>query len=271
MPTGDETFRSGRARLRYRDEGAGRAAILVHGWTLDLEMWNPQAAALAGPFRIVRYDRRGFGLSEGMPGIAADCDDLGRLLDHLQLAGPILVGHSQGARVALAFAGRHPERVAGLVLDGPPDESAEAAAAGGDDFSVAEYRGMVREQGVAAFRRAWRRHPLMRLHSADAAAGDLVARMLERYPARDLLEPPVDPAQPAGSAVLARLATPVLVVNGEFDTPTRRRAGEKLARVLPRAERLVVPGAGHLPNLDNSNAYNAALRAFLLRQSRVAA
>ena len=122
MQSRDEYFRSGEASLRFRDEGRGPPVVFIHGWTLDLEVWNPQAAALAESFRVVRYDRRGFGLSGGEPGRAADVEDLGRLLDHLQLASVTLVGLSQGARVALAFALAHPERVAGVVLDGPPDE-----------------------------------------------------------------------------------------------------------------------------------------------------
>ena len=52
------------ARLRYRDEGAGPAVVFVHGWTLDLDMWEPQAP-LAAQLRLVRFDRRGFGLSSG--------------------------------------------------------------------------------------------------------------------------------------------------------------------------------------------------------------
>jgi pimeloyl-ACP methyl ester carboxylesterase len=63
----------------------------------------------------------------------------------------------------------------------------------------------------------------------------------------------------------------VLIVNGELDTRARRRAGEALARALPAAERIVLPGAGHLPNLDTPGAYNDALRAFLRRQSLAAA
>ena len=95
--------------------------------------------------------------------------------------------------------------------------------------------------------------------------------MLERYPAHDLRAAPMSPPPPAGTAALARLMKPVLVVNGEFDTPIRRRAGEALARALPLAERVVVPGAGHLPNLDAPRAYNDALQAFLERLSRAAA
>jgi len=102
-----------------------------------------------------------------------------------------------------------------------------------------------------------------------------VDRMLARYPARDLLSTAADPASPAGAGAgagaLARLRLPALVVNGELDTPIRVRAGEAMARALPHAERVVVPGAGHLPNLDNTNAYNEAIQAFLRRQSRAAA
>ena len=271
MHAQDEYFESGETRLRFRDEGAGSALVFIHGWTLDLEVWNPQAAALAGPLRVVRYDRRGFGLSDGAPGIAADLEDLARLLDRLELVTPTLVGQSQGARVALAFALRQPERVAGLVLDGPPDEIGEPTAAGDEDFSIAEYRALVRDRGVEAFRDSWRAHPLMRLYGSNPAAAELIGRMLARYPARDLQAPAASPPPPAGPSALARFAKPVLVVNGEFDTPIRRRAGEALARTLPLAERVVLTGAGHLPNLDNANAYNEAIQDFLRRQSRAAA
>ena len=267
----DEHFESADARLRLCDSGAGAAVVLIHGWTLDLDAWAPQAAALVSSFRVIRYDRRGFGFSEGIPGRAADHADLGRLLDQLRLEEATLVGHSQGARVALAFALARPERVTALVLDGPPDETGDADTAGDEDFSIAEYRRLVAEQGVDAFRRAWRSHPLMRLHTGDAAARGLSARVLDRYPARDLRWAADAPPPPAGAAALARLQKPVLVINGEFDTPVRRRAGKALAHALPLGERAVVPGAGHLPNLDAPRAYNEALQTFLHRQSRAAA
>ena len=270
MQEHDQAFHAGDARLRLRDEGAGAAVVFVHGWTLDLDAWEPQAAALAGSSRVVRYDRRGFGLSEGMPGRAADVEDLGVLLDHLRLDVATLVAHSQGTRVALAFGLRQPERVAALVLDGPPDEAGDGAA-GDEDFSIAEYRRLVEEQGVDAFRRAWRSHPLMRLYTEDAAARALAARVLGRYPARDLRGFVEPPPPPAGASALARFMKPVLVVNGEFDTLIRRRAGQSLARALPLAERVEIAGAGHLPNLDAPRAYNDALQRFLERQSRAAA
>jgi pimeloyl-ACP methyl ester carboxylesterase len=267
----DQHFHSGDARLRFRDEGAGAPVVFIHGWTLDLDAWEPQAAALSESMRVIRYDRRGFGLSGGAPGRADDFEDLSRLLDHLALDAATLVGLSQGARVALAFALRQPARVSALVLDGPPDETGEDAGNSDEDFSVAEFRRTVAEQGVEAFRRAWRDHPLMRLHTGDAEVRALADRVLARYPARDLTGAPDSPPPPAGASALARFARPVLIVNGELDTRARRRAGKALARTLPAAERIVLPGAGHLPNLDAPGAYNDALRAFVRRQSLAAA
>ncbi len=98
-----DKWRSGDAWLRVRDQGAGAPIVFIHGWTLDLDSWEPQAAAFAGSHRVVRYDRRGFGLSEGLPGRAADAEDLGRLVDQLGPGAVTLVGVSQGARVALAM------------------------------------------------------------------------------------------------------------------------------------------------------------------------
>lgn len=271
MQAGGRQVEPGGAELRCRDEGAGRPVVFIHGWTLDLEAFEPQARALAGRYRVLRYDRRGFGLSPGEPGRAADAEDLARIVARLEPARPVLVGHSQGARVALAFALAHPGRLAGLVLDGPPDETGSPAAAGDADFSVEAYRALVAAEGVEAFRRAWAAHPLTRLYGGDPEAAGAVERMLARYPARDLAGPAARPSPPAGAAALARLELPVLVVNGEFDTPGRLRAGEAIARALPAGERVVIPRAGHLPGLDNPNAYNEALAAFLRGRSREAA
>lgn len=266
----DRTFRSGSTRLRYRDEGDGPALVLLHGWTLDLEVWDPQAAELSRSFRVIRLDRRGFGLSEGEPDTQADVADLAALLDHLGLAQAALVGMSQGARAAVGFALAHPGRVTGLVLDGPPGDLA-GQDGDEDDLSHADFRRLAQAEGLAAFLAAWRRHPLMRLHAGDGQAEALLAQVLARYPGRDLLGPGPAPPEPVATAALARLQVPVLVVNGEHDTGRRRIAGERLAGLMPRAERSLVPGAGHLANLDNPHAYDDIIRNFLRRRSRAAA
>jgi len=256
------------ARLRYRDEGAGNAIVLVHGWTLDLEMWEPQVP-LARQHRVVRYDRRGFGLSTGIPSLADDVTDLRALLSHRGVASPVLVGMSQGARVVLEFAARYPGVARGLVLDGAPPFSA------GDpddatDLPMRAFRETASHEGLAAFRKLWTAHPLMRLVTREAATHLLLASMLTRYPGHDLiaLQPP-----PPGLAgrLLDGIHTPVLIVNGARDIESRHRASVWLREALPAASHVVIDNAAHLPNLDSPRDYNRLISDFASRQMPAAA
>lgn len=258
------------ARLRYRDEGAGPVVVFVHGWTLDLEMWEPQAA-LAGELRVIRYDRRGFGLSQGEPSPAADLADLGALLRALGVVGPMLVGMSQGVRVVLEFAARHPGAVRGLVLDGPPPLVGAAQAEVQDDLALDELRRVALHEGMPAFRRLWSRHPLTRLVTTDPHMHALLARILARYPGRDLLADGEPPREAIDARSLAHIDTPALIVNGAHDSAIRRRAGASLRAALGAAEYSVVPDAGHLPNLDAPREYNQLMSGFARRHLPAAA
>jgi pimeloyl-ACP methyl ester carboxylesterase len=253
-------------RLRYRDEGQGAAVVFIHGWTLDLDTWDPQSAELGRSMRVVRWDRRGFGLSRGSPALVRDVSDLHALLDHLQIARATLVGMSQGARVAVAFALGFPERVASLVLDGPPNFASDFESGADEDLPLGHYRELVRASGVESFRRLWQDHPFMQLRTQDPQARELLQRVLARYQGLDLRDPSSASNVTIDLRSLAAARLPVLIVNGEFDSASRRRAGDELGRALPLAVRALVADAGHLANLDNPRAYNEIIRAFLERQ-----
>jgi 3-oxoadipate enol-lactonase len=246
-------------RLRYRDEGEGPAVLLVHGWTLDLEMWNPQVRALSAGFRLIRLDRRGHGLSGGVSTPQRDREDLVALCAHLRLARVALLGMSQGVRAVLEFARVAPGRVAALLLDGAPtfDRAADP------DVPLAHYAALARARGIQAFRAEWAHHPLMQLRSRDGKAEALLTAMIARYAGNDLLAAMAE-AEPAPIA-LESLPVPALVLSGELDLPSRRQAARQLARRLPNAELAVIPAAGHLPNLDNPDSYNTVCRDFLSR------
>jgi len=263
----DLYFETSGVRLRYRDEGRGCAVILVHGWTLDLDQWESQAAALAGEFRVVRLDRRGFGLSSGLPSIAGDATDLLALCEHLGLDSVALVGMSQGARSVLQFAKSYPRMTSCLVLDGPPHSGTEDATGNSHDIPYEYYRELAQTQGLSTFRREWSEHALARLRTADPEAHALLVRMIERYPGRDL----TDTTGHADAMPLvqwfASVDRPALVINGEFDLDSRKRFARQLALQLPQVECAEIPDAGHLCNLDNPRAYYDALKRFLERHA----
>ncbi len=255
------------ARLRYRDEGSGRAIVFVHGWTLDLDVWEPQMP-LAAELRVLCYDRRGFGLSSGDPSLARDISDLGTLLSVLGVVSPLLVGMSQGARVVLEFAARHPSYVRGLVLDGAPPLPGDVPT---DDLALDSLRRLAEQRGLDAFRRAWSMHPLTQLITGDARMHTLLARILARYPGRDLLANDALQREAIDRKLLADVRVPVLVINGARDTEARRRAGNLLCDALPSAEHVIIPDAAHLPNLDAPREYNQLMSGFARRHLPAAA
>lgn len=264
----DHHFDHAGARLRYRDTGAGPALLLIHGWALDLEVWDLLAAELTRRFRIVRADRRGFGRSPGTPGLDADVADAIALLDHLRLPRAAVIGMSQGARVALRLAADHPDRVASLVIDGAPPLPGLPAQRWVDETPLDAYRSLLRSQGIGAVRGLLSAHPLLRPRSADRTSHAMLAAILGRYPGTDLaLEANASPpARGAARAGLPTLSLPVLVLNGEHDSAQRLAVGAALGAAWPTATRRVVQGAGHLACLDEPRIYAALIHEFMRPQ-----
>lgn len=260
----DRFFDTTGARLRYRDDGSGPIVLFIHGWALDLELWELQARQLAATHRVLRFDRRGFGLSSGEPSLLADIADVDALLDHLAVARVVLVGASHGARVALRVASRSPERVSALVLDSPPDELGTGRGALTREIPLAAYRRLAQSGDLEELRRRWGAHPFTQLVSREPVAHQVVARMLARYSGADLLRPAE--SLPALTS-FETLKMPIRVLNGERDLPSRRASGAALARALPGGRHVSIPEAAHLPGLDNPAAYGLALREVLAAAS----
>jgi pimeloyl-ACP methyl ester carboxylesterase len=241
------------ARLRWRIDGAGPCLVLLHGWPLDLEYWDPAVALLAERFKLLRFDRCGFGRSSGQPDIHRNVADLAALMAAAGQQRAVLLGMSQGARLALHFVSRHPQAVRGLVLDGAPVIDAEP------ELPMARFRQLLASEGIDALRAEILRQPFMRIHRDDAASRDLLAGIVARYPALDLQRPAQRaPAPPE----LAGTGVPTLILNGSLDSPARREAGRRLQATIADARRIELPGAGHLALLDDPAGYAAALTGF---------
>jgi pimeloyl-ACP methyl ester carboxylesterase len=266
MPVGPDSYLdvSG-IRLRFRDEGRGAAIILLHGWTFDLEMWDPQVAALRDEFRLVRFDRRGHGFSGGVPDSAQDATDITRLCRHLKLNSVALIGMSQGARAALRFASSAPQQVTSLILDGPPNLEQHAVD---EEVPMQHFRELARKGGLAAFRREWCKHPLVQLCTESAPLQQQVHAMIARYPGRELLDPAAV-GTAAAPFSLSLIQAPTLVLSGAYDLPSRLQSARNLCAELPHAEHVILPEAGHLINLDQPALYSKLCRAFLKRHTHL--
>jgi len=256
------------SRLHYRIAGRGPAILLLHGWALDGRLWTPLLAHLAQRHRVITVDRRGFGRSTGSVSLDREAQDLRVLFLRLGLTRAAVLGMSQGARVALRLAQGRTPALRALILDGPPAPPRRPGDPGHEDPPLARYRSLLAAEGVNAFRREWRAHPLLTLRRPRTSSRWLLARMLARYRAQDLRAAPR--ADGARRRVDPRtIRTPTLVLVGGKDQPARLAAATALRAQLPRAQLARVAGAGHLPNLDQPRAYARALEAFLRRHGPV--
>jgi pimeloyl-ACP methyl ester carboxylesterase len=123
------------------EEGRGIPLVLLHGFPLAKETWDPVVRLLHGRARIVRFDLRGLGRSSGPAGpvtLERLAADLAGVLDRLSIERAVVAGHSLGAMVAWAFARNHRERLAGLALIcGRSDGADEAEAANREALAAA--------------------------------------------------------------------------------------------------------------------------------------
>jgi 3-oxoadipate enol-lactonase len=255
-------------RLQYEDVGTGPAVVLIHGFGLDMRMWDPQLADLAAAFRVIRYDCRGFGASGPLdPAVPySHAADLLALLDHLSIDQAALVGLSFGGQVALKAAFLAPARVRALalldsLLEGAPwDEVSKAG--------LIELNNQLVAGGVAAGREAWLAHPLFAGAHKQPDVSVALTAMVADYPGQHWLgqDPHLPDATPPID-MLERLTMPALVVAGEHDVPGFLAMTDVLASRLPTAERMLVPDAGHMVNMEQPTAVTALLLRFLRSHS----
>jgi 3-mercaptopyruvate sulfurtransferase SseA/pimeloyl-ACP methyl ester carboxylesterase len=252
------------ARLAYQVTGEGPAVVLVHGFGLDMRMWDPQAEHLAQRFRVVRYDCRGFGASGPFdPAIGyTHAGDLLALLDHLGIGSAVLAGLSFGGRLVMQAALAAPGRVAGLilldaVLDGVPWDPGSAGP-------LDETARQAQARGLLAGREAWLAHPLFAAARRQPEVAGSLAAMVAGYPGQHWIgHDPHEQTGPQPIDVLEHLAMPALVAVGEQDVPGFLEMSAVLARRIPGAQHRVVAGAGHMINMERPAEVNELLTQFL--------
>jgi len=252
----------------YEDAGRGTPVVLVHGHGADLRLWELQAPALVeAGYRAIRYDVRGHGRSTAPPtGYTWEnyALDLRGLLDGLNVEAPAhVVGLSMGGGIALEFALDFPQRASSLVLVDSAlpgfDYSPEFAGA------IEELVAAVRAEGPrAAFERLWLAHSLFDGVRRFPERFELIRTMALEYAAADYLdETPYTPPERQAVDRLAELRAPTLVLVGELDIPDFQIIAEVLAGNIAGARLQVIADSGHIPPLEQAQAFNEALLGFL--------
>ena len=247
--------------VAYARGGEGPPLVLVHGAVSDGRMWRPQLEALADEFTVVAWDEPGAGRSSGLPDgftLANYAECLATVIEAVNLGPAHVAGLSWGGTVVLELFRRRPELIgtatfvdtyAGWKGSLPPEE-VEARLEG------------VRRQ-LAAPRESF--DPTFPGLFAKAPGPDLVPLLQEIADAvrPETLELQVDLMAAADQRdVLARVAVPTLLVWGADDVRSPPTVAEQFEAAIPGSKLVVIPDCGHMSNLEQPGAFNAAVREF---------
>jgi pimeloyl-ACP methyl ester carboxylesterase len=246
--------------VAYDSAGDGPPLVLVHGAAGDAREWRPQLAGLSDDFTVIAWDEPGARRSSDIPadfGLAGYAIALAALIETLGAPAHVC-GLSWGGTVALELYRRQPQAVATLVL--------------ADTY--AGWKGSLAEDDVRA-----------RLAGAERMLADPAATFHPTFPGLFAAEPPGDAIELLDAIaadvrheslrvalaamaeadlrdVLPSIAVPTLLLWGELDARSPLTVARGFARAIPHAELVVIPGAGHMSNLERPEEFNAAIRAF---------
>lgn len=253
--------------MAYVERGEGDPMVLLHAFPLNSRMWAHQAEALAGlrpSWRVITPDYPGFGRSPhppAQPDVRYYAEQVGELLDKLELDRIVLGGISMGGYVAFACLRLFPERVRALLLANtrpePDDEDAREARR--------ETARKVAEEGVEGLlelqlERLLAPSTLKNNKDVVESVRDMI---LESSPDGAVAALGAMRERPDSTDLLGKISVPTLVIGGAEDPLSTPEIMRGMADKIPNSRHVTLPGAGHLSNLEDPEGFNTAVREFL--------
>lgn len=251
---------------RSVDLAAAPPVVLLHGQPGSAAVWAPLRPLLA-PRRVLAVDRPGYGLNPaGAMGFAGNVAALVARLDAAGVDRAVLVGHSWGGGVAALAAARHPDRVAGLVLAASVGPGALTAT---DRVLARELLGELTHYLGYLLAGPWVRRGLRRRARRTLGPGERadVERRLAANRARPLWRSALVEQRALVAehgtldAALPRIQAPTVVLAGTADRVVPPRVAVRLARRVPGARLVLLPGAGHALPQTHPGPLAAAVRS----------
>lgn len=258
-------------KLFYEETGSGTPVVFVHEFAGDCRSWEPQMRAFARRYRCIAFNARGWTPSEVPADVASYSqararDDIRSVLDQLGIAKAHICGLSMGGFATLHFGLAYPDRALSLVVGGVGygAEKGEREKFRNEAVVIA---GRLESQGMAKFAEAYAYGPTrvqfenkdprgfaefkqqLAEHSAKGAANTQLGVQKERPSIFDL-EPQ-----------LKKLTVPTLILSGDEDWPCLL-PGVYMKRMIPSAALQLIPNSGHTINIEEPDAFNAAVAGF---------
>jgi len=278
----DDAVHAADVKLHVTDTGGpGRPVILIHGWPLSGEAWAPQVGPVShAGFRVITYDRRGFGRSDKPDGgydYDTLADDLARLIEQMDLRDVTLVGFSMGGGEVARYIGRHGEDRLHSVVFAAAVPPYLMKTADNPEGPLTEDSAEEMEEGMKADRESFFDQFTNDFFSAD---GKLEVTEAERQKAIALCEQSDQTAalgcmEAFGTtdfrSDLGKVTVPTLVIHGDSDgiVPIEG-SGRRTADAIRGSRLEILVGAPHGCNTSHPHEFNASLISFLKMQDQTA-
>jgi pimeloyl-ACP methyl ester carboxylesterase len=246
--------------LYYERAGEGYPVVLIHGQLWDRRIWEPQFLPLAARQDVVRYDGRGHGRSDPPTGPFSPLDDLGRLIDQLEVERCALIGLASGAALAIDFALAYPQ-VADAVVAASPFLSGYVWEDRGIDLVNDEVRAAIAKgdlgEAMAIELSVWT--PLEGDAQMDALIRDVAMDNVRALTIDESL------ARPAPSAVdrLSDLQAALIVIVGDEDVEEVPKIADLIESKVPGTHKRVIASADHAVNVRKPEKFNQLVLDFL--------
>lgn len=254
-------------RLAWLQAGQGQPLVLLHAFPLSADMWQPQLDTVPHGWRLIAPDLRGLGESTGPPARSVDdhAEDVLALLRHLNIERAVIGGLSMGGYITFALYRRAAQRFRALILaDTRAEPDTPEARAGREQMQAS-----VREKGAIAAAEAMLPKLLRPRALTDPALASepdhLRDLMLRNTPTGIIDAIETLKTRPDSLPTLPLITAPTLIIVGDEDQATPPPMSETMRdgiRAAP-ATKVIIPDAGHMSNLEQPTAFNAALWSFL--------
>ena len=239
--------------IYYEVHGSGPPLLLTHGYSSSSHMWRGQIEALSRDYQLITWDMRGHGHTDypedqGLYSEAQAVEDMAAILDAVGAETAIIGGLSLGGYMSLAFAATYPQRVrALLIIDTGPGYTSDTARDGWNANAEKTAQRWERDglsklaNGGAETRTSPHRDATGLARAARGMLAQVNARVINALP---------------------DIKAPSLIIVGADDAPFLA-ASDYMAAKIPGAVKVVIPNAGHAANIDQPQAFNAAVLGFL--------
>jgi pimeloyl-ACP methyl ester carboxylesterase len=245
-------------KLYYEIAGKGENIVLLHDGMVNNKIWDEQFPVLAGNYRVIRYDRRGYGKSSDPETKYSHIEDLNQVFIQLKADKAIVFGMSSGGGLAINFALTYPEKVNGLVLVG-------AVVSGfgytshmdtrGGNFNRLEYSDPVKLRKYFIFDDPYE------IYSGNIKAKEKVLALLP-YFGRDNTVPTIPPVKVAVKH-LSEIKIPTLILVGEYDHPDVHAHSGVINAGIQNSKREIITKSGHLIPVEQPKLFMDAVTIFL--------